>query len=92
MSVYNQPKLAQDALWQSALRSVTINGSSTGTTYDPPARAISLATEGTLVVVSDAGGQENIIPSGALAAGIMHPLTVRELKTEGTARGIVLYW
>lgn len=56
-------------------------------------RAISFATAGALKVTTR-GGETLVIPSGALAAGVMHPLeVVRIWETgSGTGMGIVAYW
>jgi hypothetical protein len=54
-------------------------------------RAISFVTAGDLRVV-DAAGNTVTIPSGALAAGAMHPLRVSKVLSTGTtALGIVGY-
>lgn len=54
-------------------------------------RAISVAGVGALVV-DDADGNTVTIPSGALAAGAMHPVAVRRVRATGTtATGIVGY-
>lgn len=55
-------------------------------------RALSLAVAGALHVVME-GGQDVIIPSGALAPGLLHPLRITLLKAAGTtATGVVAYW
>lgn len=55
-------------------------------------RGISFVTAGDLKVTT-AGGDTVIIPNGALAAGIVHPLRVAKVFLTGTgAAGIVLYW
>jgi hypothetical protein len=55
-------------------------------------RGISFAVAGDLAVVT-AGGETVVIPSGALAAGIVHPLRVKQVLSTGTAAtGIVAYW
>ena len=54
-------------------------------------RAVSFAVTGTLEVVT-ADNQTVIIPSGALASGIMHALSIKRINSAGTtATGIVLY-
>lgn len=54
-------------------------------------RAISFAGAGALVVI-DAEANTVTIPSGALAAGVMHPLSVTRVFSTGTAAtGIVGY-
>lgn len=54
-------------------------------------RAISFATAGALAVVME-NGDDVIIPSGALAAGVMHPLRIKKIKLTGTgAAGVVGY-
>jgi hypothetical protein len=55
-------------------------------------RGISFGTAGALAVVT-LGGESLTIPSGALAAGVIHPLRVRQVKNTGTtAANIVAYW
>ena len=55
-------------------------------------RGISFATAGALKVTT-VGGSVETIPSGALAAGIMHCLpVVRIWNTGTTATNIVAYW
>lgn len=55
-------------------------------------RGISLAAAGALKVVTH-GGETVVIPSGALTAGIIHPLRVTRIWSTGTdATGIVAYW
>ncbi len=57
-----------------------------------PTRGVSFATAGALKVTT-VGGQEVTIPSGALAAGIIHPLQVKRIWSTGTgAANIVAYW
>lgn len=57
-----------------------------------PTRAISFAGQGTLAIV-DADGNTVTIPSGALAAGIMHPISATQVLLTGTsATDIVGYW
>ncbi len=57
-----------------------------------PTRGISFAAEGALAV-EDAEGNSVTIPSGALAAGVIHPLSLKKVKATGTtATGIVGYW
>ena len=61
------------------------------TDLDSVTRAISFATAGALAVIMQ-DGTELIIPAGALAAGIMHPIGVQRVKLTGTgAGGIVGY-
>ena len=56
-----------------------------------PTRGISFAAAGALSVLT-AEDETVVIPSGALAAGIMHPLSIKRVNTSGTtATGIVLY-
>lgn len=58
---------------------------------DQVTRAISFGTAGALAVVMQ-DGSDFIIPSGALAAGVMHPLRIKKVKSTGTtASGIVGY-
>lgn len=54
-------------------------------------RAISFAANGAIRVTTS-GGDTVTIPSGALAAGVMHPLQVTRIFSTGTtATGIVAY-
>lgn len=56
-------------------------------------RAISLSSEGDLAVVM-ADGDALTIPSGHLAAGVLHPMQVKQVKDTGTASGlsIIAWW
>ncbi len=55
-------------------------------------RGISFSVIGALKVVT-AGGETVTIPSGSLAAGIIHPLRVKQVFDTGTtATNIVAYW
>ncbi len=55
-------------------------------------RGVSMAAAGDLKVTM-VGGETVVIPSGALAAGVIHPLRVtRIFSTLTTATGIVAYW
>jgi len=55
-------------------------------------RGVSLAVAGALAVVTF-GGESLTVPSGALAAGQIHRLRVRQVKSTGTtATGVVAYW
>lgn len=55
-------------------------------------RGISFGAVGTLKVTTH-GGETVVIPSGALAAGIIHPLRVARIwSTSTTATSIVAYW
>lgn len=55
-------------------------------------RGISFSAAGTLKVTL-AGGETLVIPSGALAAGIMHPLEITRLwSTSTTIADPVVYW
>jgi hypothetical protein len=55
-------------------------------------RGISFATAGAIKVTTVAG-ETLVIPSGALAAGVMHPLEVTRIWNTGTtAASIVRYW
>lgn len=51
---------------------------------------ISFATAGDIVAETEAGDTLTI-PSGALAAGIVHPIAFRRIKGATTAEGIC-YW
>lgn len=56
-------------------------------------RAISFAVVGALEVVLEGDTNSVVIPSGALAAGVMHPLRVKRVVSPGTtATGIVGYY
>ena len=55
-------------------------------------RGISFGTAGALKV-DTAGGETVVIPSGALTAGVVHPLRVKRVYSTGTAAAnIVAYW
>jgi hypothetical protein len=55
-------------------------------------RGISFGTAGALKVTMF-GGETVVIPSGALAAGVVHPLSVMRIWSTGTgASSIVAYW
>lgn len=54
-------------------------------------RGISFATEGDLEVLLAESETAITIPSGALSAGIIHPLRVRRVLTGTTATDIVGY-
>lgn len=55
-------------------------------------RGISFASDGALAVVM-MDGSDFIIPSGALQAGCIHPLRIKQVKATGTtATGIVGYY
>ena len=57
----------------------------------PITRYVSFAVVGALEVVT-AENETVIIPSGALAAGTMHRLSIKRINSAGTtATGIVLY-
>lgn len=65
---------------------------SDSTDLTAPSRAISFGTAGALKVTT-VGGETVVIPSGALAAGIMHPLRVARIhSTSTTAANIVAYY
>lgn len=51
-------------------------------------RAIAIAEAGAVCVVY-ADGTEHTIPSGVLAAGILHPLKVKAIKATGTDASVV---
>jgi hypothetical protein len=58
----------------------------------PATRGVSVATAGDMKVTT-VGGETVVIPSGALAAGIVHPIRVTRVWATGTAAvGIVAYW
>lgn len=55
-------------------------------------RGISFAVAGDLAVVDDVGNAV-IIPSGSLAAGVIHPIVTPYVRATGTAAtGIVAYF
>ena len=55
-------------------------------------RGISFGTVGTIKVTTN-GGETVTIPSGALAAGSIHPIRVARIWSTGTtAANIVAYW
>lgn len=54
-------------------------------------RALSFTTAGAIAVVME-DGSDFIIPSGALAAGIMHPLRIKKIKTTGTTASGFVGW
>lgn len=55
-------------------------------------RAVSFAAAGALKVTT-VGGETVVIPSGALAAGVMHAIAVTRVWAAGTtATSIVAYW
>lgn len=55
-------------------------------------RAISFGTAGDLKVVT-VGGQTVTIPNGALGAGVIHRLRIKQVYSTGTAAAdIVVYW
>ncbi len=59
---------------------------------DNMTRGISFGTAGDLKVVT-AGGETVVIPSGSLAAGVIHPLCITRVYDTGTdALDIVAYW
>lgn len=56
-------------------------------------RGISFGTAGALEVVLEGDTNSVVIPSGALAAGVIHPLRVKRVVSTGTtASGIVGYY
>lgn len=82
----NQPGL------QSPPAHVALVTPSDGSDLEKVTRGVSFVAAGDLAVVT-AGGETVTIPSGALAAGIMHPLRLARIKATGTtATGIVAYW
>lgn len=57
--------------------------------FTTPTRGISFAAAGDLAIVTE-DGTTAIVPSGALAAGIVHPIRAATItKTGTTATGIV---
>lgn len=56
------------------------------------ARAIALGAAGDLKVTTY-GGDILTIPSGALVAGVLHPIMIRRVWATGTtATGLVVFW
>ena len=53
------------------------------------ARGISFGTAGTLAVET-IGGDTVTIPSGSLAAGVIHPIHVRKVLSTGTTAGDIV--
>ena len=57
-----------------------------------PTRGISFVTAGALKITTT-GAETVTIPSGALAAGVIHPIRARRIFSTGTtAASIVAYW
>ena len=54
-------------------------------------KGISFGGVGALVVVT-AAGNTRTIPSGALAAGVVHPLKVKKILSTGTTATDILAW
>lgn len=78
--------------WESPARHVALVTPDDATDLTTATRGISLAAAGA-VKVTTAGGETVTIPSGALAAGGIHPIqVVRVWATGTTATGIVAYW
>lgn len=80
--------------WSPVTKVVLVTPSDTADidTSSVPTRGISFGTAGVLVVI-DAKGNTVSIPSGALTAGIIHPLRVTRVKsTNTTASDIVAYF
>lgn len=57
-------------------------------------RGISFGTAGALSMVpaADTGSTTVVIPSGALAAGIIHPISPKEIKSSGTTAASIVAW
>lgn len=83
-------KRAFDNKWRSALSALVVAEASDDTTY-PATRGISFGTAGDLELTMY-DGEDVTIPSGALVAGIIHPLSLTKVKAGTTAADIVLYW
>lgn len=62
-----------------------------GETLPHVTRGVCFSTAGTLVVRME-GGQLVHFESGALAAGVIHPLRIRRILAASTASGIVVVW
>lgn len=55
-------------------------------------RGVSFGVAGDIKVVTQ-GGETVTIPSGALVAGVIHPIRIKQIYSTGTtATSIVLYW
>lgn len=55
-----------------------------------PTRGIAFSAEGALVV--EINNASVTIPSGVLAAGVIHPLSVTKVKTGTEATNVWLFW
>lgn len=55
-------------------------------------RAISFAAAGTLSMVRSQDGTAVVIPSGSLAAGIMHPCSPSKITTSNTTVTGIVAW
>lgn len=57
-------------------------------------RGISFGTAGALSMVpsADTASTTVVIPSGALAAGIIHPCSPKEIKSSGTTAANIVAW
>jgi len=62
------------------------------TEYNPPTRGIALSVAGDLKI-TDAKGNDTLIPETALSIGIIHPIRATKFWATGTAAsGVVAFW
>lgn len=54
-------------------------------------RGLSFAAAGAIAVVME-NGDDVIIPAGALAAGIIHPIKIKKIKSTGTTATSLVGW
>lgn len=74
----------------SPANSIILCTAADGTSF-PPTRGLSFVSAGD-IKVDTAEGETVTIPSGSLAAGIVHPLSITRIYSTGTtASGFVLY-
>lgn len=79
--------------WSPATKIVLVTATdNTDIVSGVPTRGVSFGTAGALAV-KDADGNDVTIPSGALVAGVIHPLRVLQVESTGTtATNIVAYY
>lgn len=65
---------------------------SDSTEYDPPLRAISIGTAGTLAVVTTADPNAVTIPANCLATGQQHFGQFKKIMTTGTTASEIVGW
>lgn len=85
-----QPSFAGPNGSFAATRSANVTASDT-TVIEPLTRGISFGTAGALAVEYP-DGVTHTIPSGALAAGIIHPMQVRRVLATGTSAASIVAW